>query len=309
MLSRRSLRIKVMQVLYAANHSESDPLKVVLQQIDSAYKLPGMYLQQLIALQSAGDKEVEIKRSKFLPTEEDLMASNVLAGNQFLQQLTASEDLKRKIAAAQAHLRINPETTWAVYREMKEHAAFKKYQAAANQGYEADRDFAVVLLKKIIANNELFVQQLEEEFMNASDDSVPVMLVLAEGISKLAQQSNPAALLDFPDQAEEKEFAASLISIYQENKIALQEMIAPRLVNWDLDRVAEIDLILMKLALCEILHFPSIPVKVSLNEYIEISKIYSTPKSWEFINGILDSILKSLKQEGRIKKAGRGLVE
>ncbi len=309
MLSRRNLRVKVMQVLYAHHLSSTEARKNLMQSIQRAYQIYLFILHQLIDLHSYGEKNVEFRIAKLMPTEEDLQSKNILVENKVVLKLLKSDSFRKSVENEKLHLRTDERTIRSLYKDMTESEEVKKYALLAEHDFKEDRNLIVYLIKKLFDSNEPFNQQLEEIFINYQDDAKMIIAHAADEINLLTETQPIEKLLNFENRKEEDDFAVSLLDTYLDHEEELQKLIEPKLVNWDLDRVASIDLMLMKLALCEMMYFATIPLKVSLNEYIDISKVYSTPKSKEFINGILDNIMKDLRQNGKINKAGRGLVE
>ena len=170
------------------------------------------------------------------------------------------------------------------------------------------------IFREVISEHESFQENVEEKFMNWSDDKSLINRQMHETLrayNKLAnreEQTESSPVQQLKQQKELTKFGKELLFKTMSNEAELKAIVKPRLKNWEEDRVAAVDLILLRLGVCEFLYFPEIPVKVSMNEYIDLSKLYSTPKSHEFVNGILDNVVRELKQEGRIKKSGRGLI-
>lgn len=303
------MRVKVMQVLYAHHSSSTEARTNLMQSIQRAYQIYLFILHQLVELHSYGEKSVRLRISKLMPTEEDLHSKNILAQNRIVLKLLKSNSFRTSVENEKLQLRTDERTIRSLYKDMRESEEVKKYSVAVDHDFKEDRNMIVYLVKKLFEANEAFNQQLEEIFINYQDDAKMIIAHAADEINMLTEEQSIEKLLSFENRKEEIDFAVSLLDTYLDHQDELQKLIKPKLVNWDLERVASIDLILMKLALCEMMYFATIPLKVSLNEYIDISKVYSTPKSKEFINGILDNIMKDLRQEGKINKVGRGLVE
>jgi N utilization substance protein B len=249
------------------------------------------------------------KASKHLPTEEDLNVSTRLAHNPMAVFLKDSEDFKKILKRRKLTKVIDNDVVRKLFIELAERDKYKEYLQSKPNDLKSELDIMAYISKRILVKNSDLQSKLDESFINLTDDNQYLSFIL----KKTAQTFKPGMGVDFFKNLEvEKDdlaFAEQLIKEGIQHEEEVMEEIKPKLKNWDVERIAMIDMALLKLAVCELLYFPTIPVKVTINEYIDISKTYSTPKSREFVNGVLDNLLKSLKAEGKIKKSGRGLLD
>ena len=198
-----------------------------------------------------------------------------------------------------------------IYNNIKVSDAFGKYMNVDDDSYKTDRNFVLEIFKEFIADYELVNHIYEERNLHWGDDIYLVNPMVVKTIESFKENVNPDFLLIplYKDEEEDESFAKNLFRQTILRNDEIEKLIGDKTKNWEVERIALMDVLLMKMAVAEILHFTSIPIKVSLNEFIEISKIYSTPKSKLFINGILDKLVNDFKTEGKISKVGRGLME
>ncbi len=311
MLSRRNVRVKVMQVLYAVNRDKELASKSAntyyQKSINQSYQLYLINLLQLHKVAEYSKEDAGFRLSKHLPTDEDKIFSPKLFENQIIQMITQSEGFHKLAKKDKLHLFLDKDITKKLYKEFSKTEQYKEY--INNQACELEDHRKVLLdLYKSMTKNDLFNEIIDDRFVSWQEDK---SLVIG-AIKKTLKDSN--LNLDFyephlPDKETVEEFGADLLYKVNHFDDELVELIEPNLKNWEMDRVATLDMILIKMALCELMHFETIPTKVTINEFVEISKIYSTPKSKEFINGILDKLMKILQDDGKIKKVGRGLLD
>jgi N utilization substance protein B len=193
------------------------------------------------------------------------------------------------------------------FKKMTEEPEYIDYCTNAENGSK-EKQIILFIFNRVIHKSPAYTLYVEDNFSECMSEASKINTGIEEILGKLSPE-NKNRQLEFPDSSGEEQFAKELLEKTIANNDRYTELIKPCLKNWDLDRIAHIDMILMKLALCELLCFEQIPVKVSINEYIDISKTYSTPRSKDFINGILDNIMHELRESKEIKKTGRGLVE
>jgi N utilization substance protein B len=250
-------------------------------------------------------KESGIKSSKLLPTEQDLQFSTRLANNPIIRVIRADKKVSECLKLA-----VNDEEITLVkdlFKIISEEDEYKLYCSNQNAGND-EKEIIVFILNKVIPKSQSYLQYVEDNFSECTSELNKMTFAITESLEKLASGEQPG-MLEFQSSDAEELFAKELLEKTIINQKQFTELIQPKLKNWDVDRIARIDMVLMKMALCELLNFDQIPVKVSINEYIDISKTYSTPRSKDFINGILDSIMHELKDKHEIRKTGRGLVE
>lgn len=315
MLTRRHIRVKVMQCIYALIQAQDDSLekqeKFLRMSIDNMYVLYLSVLGFLVALHQLATKHVAHSSKKYLASDDDNFPDkNKFLNNGLLLRLVNNERLKEELKNQRLdHWQLNDEYVKIVYGEMVRSDAYKAYMMANGQEFIADREFVIALFKDFIAPNEKLYDYFEDEKLTWVDDLPIINTHLVKRFGKADKNIGrnfftPRLLKDEQDL----EFAKDLLAKTLLNDARWEKEIEGKTPNWDKDRIAEIDHILLKMAICELLHFPSIPEKVTLNEYLEIAKEYSTPKSSIFINGILDKLVKEYKENGRLQKMGRGLL-
>jgi N utilization substance protein B len=314
MLNRRHLRIKVLQVLYAFFQSEEeDILKAEKELLFSVERMYDMYLFLLLTfpeVKRAAENKIEERRKKLRPTQDDLNPNLKLVENALIAQIEASNDLrflseKRKVNWTGA---VNQEIFRKMYLQIMESEVFFEFMNNELEGFEEDRTFAVQLFKTEIANSSFLYHFFEEMSIHWIDDLDLCCSMVLKTLKSIPESGKMNVLPLYKDNDDEKEFIVRLIRRTIECDKVNEELIQDLAQNWDLDRIAKMDMILLKMAITELQNFSSIPTKVTLNEYIEISKFYSTPKSNIFINGILDKAIVRLTNENKIIKIGRGLL-
>lgn len=313
MLNRRHLRIKVLQAIYAHFQSEGDNLKVeennMITSIEKIYDLYLYQLSILIEIHHEAYKERDEVKGKYFPTEEDLKPETNFTLNKVLQILSNSKVLEDQLRHRKISWQNNLELIRKLFRKFRKSEEYQAYLKLPQTTMDDDKDIISVLYKKFIFDDEIVESYYEELNIHWTDD----IFVVNSGILKTLkgiEENRPLQLIElYKDKEEDREFALELFRKTIIHSDQYQEWIKVKAQNWEMDRIAIMDILLMKMAICEILSFPNIPVKVTLNEYIEISKTFSTPKSNAFINGILDKLVAEFKQQGKIQKSGRGLID
>ncbi|MEM0992735.1 MAG: transcription antitermination factor NusB [Bacteroidota bacterium] len=272
--------------------------------VDQSYELFLYGLLQFSRVLEYASKDAAKRKTKYLRSKEDLVFTNILATNELSDSLCSNEDYERKVRKYKLAPRIDKDDTRAIYAEFAKTDDYKKY-LKIEQPKASDHQQILLALFKFCVNSERYNDSMEDFSSAWVDDKSLVVGTVKKTIRALPAAAN---FLDtFLPPAETTEFGEELLRYtYYDNK-ELLSYIEPVLKNWDVDRVAIIDMLLLKMALAELLYFPTIPTKVTLNEFVEISKLYSTEKSKDFINGILDRLMKKLEYEGKINKQGRGL--
>lgn len=311
MLSRRSVRIKVMQLLYMLNRDESltfpDLLKEYNEGIWRTYELYIFHLFCFLKVAQYAEKDAVNRAAKLLPTDEDRSFVPRLYANPCTQSLANHVGFLNLVEKYKCNERLDEDHIRTLYQGFAETEDSKKYLALPNPANE-DHVRALLDLYKFLHASELFVEMTDDRYNNWFDDESLVV-----GAMKKTLKAMPLEGEFYKDHAPSdetvREFGEQLLRrVCQEDQILFNH-IEPMLKNWDAERVAVLDMIMLKMALSELLNFPTIPTKVTLNEFVEISKSYSTDKSKDFINGILDRLMKRLLKEDKIVKEGRGLIE
>lgn len=300
-----------MQVLYAANRdSELKYPKALLlynQNISGSFGQYLLNLLQLVRAAQYAQKIYDNKASKLRPTQEDKDFTPKLSTNPLIISILEHKGLQTMLKIHKIQERISEDNSRILYNDFAKTDTYKDYLAKPDNSLTEHRQ-ALLEFYKTCLSNDTFNDIMEDNFISWVDDKSLVVGAIKKTIKSLPTSADFFSEFQ-PSDETVKEFGEELLKAVFENDEECREIIEPTLKNWDADRVAIIDMILLKMALCELLMFPTIPTKVTLNEFVEISKLYSTPKSKDFINGILDRLLKMLEKDGKIVKTGRGLIE
>ncbi len=313
MLNRRHIRTKVMQIIFAIKSNESDNLKkdeqFLLESMDNMYNLFLLMLSLLIEVQAKAEDYLIKLQQKHLPTSEEKNPNRKFVNNELLNFLKHNNLLKQELEVRKINnWKFDNEYVDIIFRAFIESELYKDYMATKLSSFKEDKMIVIDMFKEIIAPNEKLYNYYEDKNITWLDD----LPVINTAIVKLLRKSNPQSLESqfvpklFKD-TEDKNFAIDLLENTMLNELTFSKEIEGKTANWDKDRIANIDFVLLQMAICEFQKFPSIPVKVTINEYLEIAKEYSTPKSSVFINGILDNLAKEYSDKGTLNKAGRGL--
>ena len=303
----------MLQILYAYYSSEERSInnteKELIFCIHKSYDLYHYLLALAIDIADYAGNRIELKRNKHQPTHEDLHPNTKFISNLFVQQLRDNRQLTAYLKQTKLSWVNHPELIKELYLIMTESEIYKTYIDSEVRSYIEDKKFIEKIFSKIFLFSEELYEVLEEQSIYWNDDIEFVISVIVKTIKRFNEFSDSGQrLMPLYKDEEDREFARDLLRKSIINHVDLQSLIKVHSSNWDVERIAFMDILMMQMALTEFLYFPSIPTKVTMNEYIELSKFYSTEKSRNFINGILDKTLKDLKKEGKINKAGRGLV-
>lgn len=303
-----------MQILYAFKGSESDDLKkderFLMQSMENMYNLYLLMLSLLIEVQTKAEDYQEKSQKKHLATAEDKNPNRKFVNNELLELLKQNRLLKDELESRKVtNWQFDDEYVDVIFRAILNSELYKDYMATKMSSFKEDKAFVIDIFKEIIAPNDKLYDYLEDKNITWLDD----LPVINTAIVKLLRKSNPdKSDLHFVPKLfkdlEDRDFASNLLKKTVLNLSAFSNEITNKTANWDKDRIANIDFVLLQMAICEFQKFPSIPVKVTINEYLEIAKEYSTPKSSVFINGILDKIVKEYIDKGTLNKVGRGLM-
>lgn len=314
MISRRILRIKVMQALYAyykntGAASMNDIEKELFFSINKTFDLYHYLFLLIIDVSDYAQKRIEIAQNKKLPSLEDLNPNKKFIDNQLINQVRINNELLRYLEIKKLSWINHPELIKSIYDSLLESEEYAEYMNDSTNDYAGDKNFVAKIYKNIIANSEQLFQILEEQSIFWNDEVEFVIGSILKTIKKFKQnEAENATLLPLYKNDEDKEFAKILYRKSILNRAEYQTLIEKFSKNWDFERIAFIDILLIEMAIAEVKEFSSIPVKVTFNEYIELSKYYSTKRSNIFINGILDKIFEHLKTSNQIVKQGRGLI-
>ena len=314
MLTRRSARIKTMQMLYALETGQElstakarTELRRRIRQSEDLYHVFMLYLVEVCQYNLV---DVARRSDKFIPTEADKALTTRLSDLRVVRALAEHEGFRRTVSERGLYNHVDKSIVKALYQRLLDTEVFTAFNATETVDADTEKRITVYILKKVIGSDETLEDRLSEHFMQYVDDHFLLIHSLSKRIKALNDVNRVDPLfIALEQQAESATFAEELLAACMTHHDDLMALIEPRLTNWDVDRVARMDVVLLRMALAEMLHFPFIPVKVTMNEYIDIAKEYSTERSKDFVNGILDRLLANLRAEGRIQKKGRGLIE
>jgi len=310
MLSRRNIRVKVMQALYALNRDEELTIAQALRayeiSTENSFVLYLFNIYTLLQICRFAKVDAQKRHAKYLPSEEDLKFTDKFYTNALIQSLVKHIQLQKKIKDLHFETRMDQDLIRKMYKDFSNEEVYRAY---IQKEVNAEEDHVDILheLYRFIRRSEVFNEMVEDLYATWEDDKSLVV-----GAVKKTLKALPAAsdfLEEYQVQSETYQFGIQLLNRTAQDDTKIQEIFEPTLKNWDVERLALIDTILIKMAIAEFLYFKSIPTKVTLNEYVEVSKQYSTAKSKDFINGILDKVMKQLQDDGLIKKEGRGLLD
>ncbi|WP_435577771.1 transcription antitermination protein NusB [Gilvibacter sp.] len=313
MLTRRHIRIKVLQTIYAFDKAEIDELKksekFLVYSMEQMRDLHLVMLGLLVSLRDYAEVHLEKRKKKHLVTQEDLNPNTRFIDNKVLVLLKENTALNTLISERKLDFwQLDDEYISLLHKEVLASEIFEQYMTGPESDFKADKDFVIQLYKQIIAPNDKLYDYFEDKRLTWLDDYP----VVNTGIVKLLNQMgpNPSDGKLMPPAFKNKEDLDFGVELFR--KVVLHDEkytkdIIGKTPNWDKDRIADLDMIMIKMGIAEFLHFPSIPVKVTINEYLEIAKEYSTPKSSIFINGILDKLVQQYRDNDSLNKIGRGL--
>lgn len=314
MLTRRHIRVKVMQSLYAMGQAQSDNLdkeeKFLLFSIDQMYELFLINLQLLIEIRKHAADFLEKSQKKYLATSEDKNPNTKFVENEVLLLLEKNEQLREDINKKKLNCwNLDDEYVAILWKEIKESTLYTEYMGTRQGSFKEDKNFVLDIFKEIIAPNDKLYEYIEDKKLTWVDDLPLVNTAIIKMLRKVkSSHGEYTPLPKLYKDIDDKTFAKDIFRKTVLNTSEFGKVIEGKTPNWDKDRIAELDKTIIKMAICEFLKFPSIPVKVTINEYLEIAKEYSTPKSSIFINGILDKISKEYQENGKLNKVGRGLM-
>ncbi|HVS92588.1 MAG TPA: transcription antitermination factor NusB [Mucilaginibacter sp.] len=315
MLNRRHLRVKVLQALYAYHQSDNKDVKQheknLLQSIDKVYEMYIWMLSLISEVVHYAEIDAEERAHKLLPTADDLNPKLKILNNRFILSLMKNEEYLGAVKKYKVSWDFDPELAKSLFTILKNSPEYNEYLQKTDDTLHSDKDVIKFIFKKVILKSLLAEQVFEDKFIFWPVDKDVLQALIAKTfknfsyddprLNKLAEVTG--------NWDEDRQFITDLFEMCIRHDAEYQEMISKKTQNWEPERIAMMDTLLMKMAITEFINFTSVPVKVTINEYLEISKEFSTPKSNSFINGILDKILYELKADNVIKKVGRGLIE
>jgi transcription antitermination protein NusB len=311
MLNRRFLRIKVMQALYAFfQHEKADIAhfeKELFKSLDKIHELYLSILALIIDLHHVSMVMVDESKNKHLPNEADLNPNLKFVKNSLLVSLLNNKELKQQLEKRKISWQNDVDVVRRLFNEIKNGEVYNDYQTSGIVSAEDDRNFIIAIITEHLSENEVLISLFEEKNMHWADDTFVAFNSVIRNFESFEGEFIMQPLLK--DEKDDLEFMSLLFKKSIIYKPQFDELIDKHTKNWDIERIANMDMLLMQMALAEIMYIPNVPIKASLNEYIDISKEYSTPNSKVFVNGVLDKIIAELKQQNKITKTGRGLKE
>ncbi|MBO7255547.1 MAG: transcription antitermination factor NusB [Paludibacteraceae bacterium] len=306
MTYRTLLRIKVMQLLYAFESKNDKMLSVSENElIKSIQKTTDLYFHLLnlsVFITKYAEDCIEIAKNKFRPTQEELNPNMKFVNNLFVKQLLANIEFLENIKSLSASWNDNPEVIKSIYSEIQQSDFYIEYMSSSENDFKEDKILWRNIFEKIIANNVLLDEALEDQCIYWNDDLELALSFVVKTTKQMQEETISESLLPKISREEDIVFAKELFSDVILNKNDYRDLISRLSQHWDPERIAFMDILIMLIALSELVKFPTIPINVTINEYIEISKMYSTEKSHMFINGILDKAVAILKSEKKILK-------
>ena len=302
MISRRNIRVKVMQTLYSLETQDSpisstDAVKLLKKHFDQSRELLVFMAHFITEVARYSETDARNKASKYIPSAKDLTVNTKIAGNELLWKIVEHPSYIQALKEDKPHLTNDPELTKKIYTDLTESEKYQHYITIGAREKRDEKEILEFILNDLMLPNETFTSFIEEKFPNWDDDAEMAQTLLSSLLSK------PVAF-NFQEliSAEKWEFAKELLRTTIDKKEVAFEYIKPKLKNWDPDRIAVLDMLLMRMGVCEFLFFETIPPKVTINEYIDLAKEYSTQQSGQFINGILDNIHKELVKDDKMHK-------
>ncbi|MCX7550217.1 transcription antitermination factor NusB [Xanthomarina sp. F2636L] len=314
MLNRRHIRIKVMQTIYSFKGGESDSFdkeqKFLLHSLDNIYNLYLLLISLLIEVQKKSEDHLDKSSKKHLATKEEKDPNKKLVNNEVLLMLKNNVLLQDELEQrGTVNWDLDSEYVDIIFREILASDLYAQYMQTKTTSFKEDKEFVVDVFTEIIAPNNKLYDYIEDKNLTWLDDLPVVNTAILKLLRKVKQDSLSTYFLPkLYKDIEDKSYAIELFKKTLLNQSKFSDIINDKTQNWDSERIASLDNVLLKLAICEIQKFPSIPVKVTINEYLEIAKEYSTPKSSIFINGILDKLIKEYQENDTLNKTGRGLM-
>ncbi len=301
MLSRRNIRVKVMQTLYSLESIEQakdgEPQKIFDKKIENAQEVLAYLAAFLTEIALYAESYAIRKSQKHLPSQSDLEVSTKIAGNTIVWDIRENKSFKEAVEKFRTKHLVDSEMVKKYFLQLIDLDDYKQYVVAPGRDKKSDKHILEIILENQMLQNEDFISDGEEKFIHWDDDLETAIHLLKAVLNK----PTTADFLEMPG-ADKMEFGRDLLrTVIEKNDFCL-ELIKPKLKNWEAERIALLDMILLKMGVCELLYFETIPTKVTLNEYIDIAKEYSTEKSGNFVNGILDNIYKDLETQNKIQK-------
>lgn len=302
MLSRRNIRVKVMQTLYSIESMNKEtrpgePLQMLKKNLENARQLFTFLVYYIAEVARYAEKDALHRSQKYLPSESDLRVNTKIAGNQILWAILENKTFIQSVEDFKIKFLVDDELIRRTYFNLVNTPQYQNYISGEAREKKQEKEILEFIFTDLMLPDEYFISDVEEKFIHWDDDAEMMIVLMSKFLNK-------PSTFDFTQLVgdEKMKFATDLLqSVIDKDKYCL-ELIKPKLKNWDLERIALLDMILLKMGVCELLYFETIPTKVTINEYIDLGKEYSTEQSGHFINGILDNIHKELLSQNKIHK-------
>lgn len=313
MISRRLLRIKALMALYAFNRREDGDLSQaeteLMFSIGKSYDLYHYLLLLVLEIADVAQEKIDMALQKHIPSPEDLNPKRRFVDNQLLRQLRDNEEFNSYVKSKKLSWVNNPHIPRIMYNKLISWDLYKEYIDTPGNNYTSDKKFIIRIITELFPASDDLSSNLEEQSIYWNDDMEYIISMLEKTLKKFKADTGVSTMMmPLFKNSDDEEFVKVLFRKAIVHAEKCSGLIDKNTTNWEVDRIALMDILVMQLAITEILEFPEIPVKVTLNEYIEIAKYYCTSKSSTFVNGILDNIVKEIRDEGLFNKSGRGLV-
>jgi N utilization substance protein B len=274
-----------------------NPIDELQKQLDKSRELFVYLLYFLTEVARYAETSAQKRAARNLPSQDDLNVNIKIAGNEFLWQILENPSFRKALELDKPEQRIDKELVKKIYAELTETDKYKEYITLQSREKAKEKEIIKLIFTQLMLPNESFINHLEEQFNNWDDDADMMDQLMLNYIQKPGSYNLQEML-----SPEKWDFARNLLRTTIEKQEYCMELIKPKLKNWDSDRIAVLDMVLMRMGVCELLYFETIPTKVTINEYIDLAKDYSTPQSGQFVNGILDNIHKEMMEAGKILK-------
>ena len=302
MISRRNIRVKVMQTLYSIERMSGEmkpgeASAILTAKVEQSRQLLTYLVYFLTEVARYAETDARQRASKHLPTATDLSVNTKIAGNELLWTILEDAGFKKSLGSLKAGQDIDPELLKKIYLQLVETPEYKEYIAEPSRNKKEERRILEFIFTDLLLPNEDFTGDLEEKFINWDDDAEMMNQLVLNYLQKPSHTDFQEVL-----SKDKWEFAKGLLNTVLEKKEVSMDLIKPKLKNWDAERIAALDLIILQMGICEFLYFDTIPTKVTINEYIDLAKEYSTVQSGQFVNGLLDNIHKELTAQDKIHK-------
>lgn len=302
MISRRNIRVKVMQTLYALDSMKGEtkpgePLAILTKKVEQSRHLFTYLVYFITEVARYAETNARQRASKHLPTSADLAVNTKIAGNELLWKILETPGFKGAASDFKTAHTIDQELLKKIYLQLEASTEYQEYIGEQSRDKKGEKNILEFIFSNLMLPNEDFISHVEEHFIHWDDDAEMMEQLVTGCLQKPANYSFTEIV-----SKDKWEFAKALLEAVIDKEEVCMELIKPKLKNWDADRIAALDMIILQMGICEFLYFETIPTKVTINEYIDLAKAYSTVQSGQFVNGLLDNIHKELMTENKIHK-------